>query len=150
MYCASRAAAEVCDGWSRPVSDAGLAGYLLHVIAPHGGVIRDAFFWADSAEHALERARNREPDDKTRAWQVVSVGLGPLAEVTQKRQVAPIFGRRIFLITKTGPEWQDPIEAWETKNQAERRARELDETLNPRDAIDHLSRHDVVEIILRG
>ena len=56
----------------------------------------------------------------------------------------------IFLITKSGPEWQAPIEAWTTKREAERRAKELDTQLNPKDVYDSLSGHEVVRIPLKG
>ena len=59
-------------------------------------------------------------------------------------------GRQIFLITKTGPEWQDHIEAWSNKKQAKKRADELNSTLNPNDAYDRLSQYEVAPITLLG
>ena len=59
-------------------------------------------------------------------------------------------GRVIFLITKSGPEWQDPIEAWAEQKLAAKRADELNSALNPRDIEDYLSRYAVVKITLYG
>lgn len=57
----------------------------------------------------------------------------------------------IYLITKTGPEWQDPVEAWLTKRSAVTRAEALNESLQgSKDIRDQLSRHEVVPIPLKG
>lgn len=136
--------------WMLLPSSQNLKGYLLRATSHDGEIQGEMFFWATDADHAREQARDTEPEAKTWVWRVVSINGIPLASRAEKREHTSRTGRTIFLITKTGPEWQDPIEAWPDKKQAAMRAHELDEALDPNDVIDSLSRYSVVEITLWG
>ena len=56
----------------------------------------------------------------------------------------------VYLITKSGYEWQKPIEVWPTKKQATARAKELDAELDQKNALDRLSVHEVVAVPMKG
>lgn len=55
---------------------------------------------------------------------------------------------KIFLVSKSGVEWNIPVEAWHDKKKAEKRAKELDKTLNMKDVFDSLSSHVVTPVPL--
>lgn len=57
--------------------------------------------------------------------------------------------RTVHLITKSGPEWNTPIEAWTTKRPAEARAKELDELKSTINWEDRLSKYVVTAIPLK-
>ena len=134
--------------WISSPQDAGLKGYLLRATDHSGKTHQENFFWAVDANHAREQARDTEPEAKTWTWRVVSVGGVQIPKSTQTRKRQPPAGHQIFLITKTGPEWQDPIEAWCDKRRAKTRANELNGARDPNDAHDSLSRYDVVSVAL--
>ena len=137
--------------WMRPPSEVGLRGYQFCSTDP-GSEIRQikAVFWARSVDHARQQAQMLAPLAKTREWRVVSVDGVPVTKGAKTRKRASIAGRQIFLITKTGPEWQDHIEAWSNKKQAKKRADELNSTLDPNDSYDCLSLYGVVPVTLLG
>ena len=56
--------------------------------------------------------------------------------------------KQIYLISKEGPEWSIPIEAWDDKTKANARAKVLDKMLNKR-GLDGLSPHVVQSITFR-
>jgi hypothetical protein len=56
----------------------------------------------------------------------------------------------VYLITKSGPEWQKPIEVWPTKKKAEARVKELDAELDQKNVFDRLSAHEVVAVPMKG
>lgn len=134
---------------------------------------------ADHAREQARDRTSTKPEAKTWVWRVVSVNGVPVPKVAQPRKPAPAaelartraeemskilteiidrahnrqietVGRRIFLITKTGPEWQYPVEAWPDEKRAKARADELNGTLDPDDAEDRFSRYEVVPVALLG
>ncbi len=135
--------------WISSPQDAGLKGYLLRATDHSGQILQESFFWARDASHAREQARDTEPEAKTWTWRVVSVGGIPISKFTQPQR-PPLVGRQIFLITKTGPEWQKPIEAWCDEKRAKTRVGDLNETLDPNDVDDSLSQYEIVSVVLFG
>jgi hypothetical protein len=135
--------------WISSPQDAGLKGYLLRATDHSGKIHQENFFWAMDANHAREQARDTEPEAKTWTWRVVSVGGIPISKFTQPQR-PPLVGRQVFLITKTGPEWQKPIEAWCDEKRAKTRAGDLNETLDPNDVDDSLSQYEIVSVVLFG
>ena len=135
--------------WMSPPWDAGLKGYLLRATDHNGQTLQEGFFWAVDPSHAREQARDTEPEAKTWTWRMVSVGGIPISRFTQPQR-PPLVGRQIFLITKTGPEWQKPIEAWCDEKRAKTRASGLNETLDPNDVDDSLSQYEIVPVFLFG
>ena len=55
----------------------------------------------------------------------------------------------IFVISKSGPEWEVPVEAWFDKDLAERRLPILTAELNLNDVVDRLSQYEIRPIPLR-
>jgi hypothetical protein len=58
--------------------------------------------------------------------------------------------KKVYLITKSGPEWQKPVEVWPTKKQADVRAKELNNQLDTFNVLDRLSHYQVIPVPMRG
>lgn len=53
---------------------------------------------------------------------------------------------QIHLVTKSGPEWNDPIKAFKVKKKAKKLADELNKKLDNKNVFDRLSNHIVIPI----